>query len=136
MARNVDEIVRDMKQVIAELATILDYVNGSVSERPRKYDMADGTQSEEKALPTLQYYADGRQGGKRVPRKMLSAVNRRVENGRRRKVLLRRLDALAAEKTLAEIDAGVQKKTSRRSPAENCSRSGSPSKRRSRTPRA
>jgi len=136
MARKIDEIVRDMKQVIAELATIVDYVNGSVSERPRKYRAADGALSEEKALPTLQYYANGRQGGKRVPRKMLPSVNRRVENGKRRKGLLQRLDALAAEKTLAEIDAGVQKKTPRRSPEENCSRSGSPSTRRSRTPRA
>ena len=135
MSRKVEEIVREMKQVIAEIATIVDYVNGSVSERPRKYNKADGTQSEEKALPTLQYYANGKQGGKRVPRKMLASVNRRVENGKRRRKLLWRLDALAAEKTLAEIDAGVQKKTTLRSPERSCSRSGSRSKRHSRTPR-
>lgn len=130
MTRKVEEIVREMMHVIAEIATIVDYVNGSVSERPRKYNRADGSQSEEKALPTLQYYANGKQGGKRVPRGMLASVNRRVENGKRRKKLLQRLDALATEKTLAEIDAGVQKKTSRRSLEKSCSRSGSRSTRR------
>ena len=112
MSRAVEDIVKDMKKVSAEIATIVDYVNGSISERPRKYRKADGTGSEQKALPALQYYADGRQGGKRIPRKMLPSIRCRVENGKRRKALLQRLDALTAEKTLAEIEAGVQNASS------------------------
>lgn len=129
MSRPIADIATDMKKVIAELATIVDYVNGSISERPRKYRKADGSESEQKALPTLQYYADGKQGGKRIPRKMLPSVRRRVENGKRRKALLMRLDALAAEKTLAEIESGVQKKTTPRSAPTSSTRSGPRSKR-------
>ena len=43
MSRAVEDIVKDMKKVSAEIATIMDYVNGSISERPRKYRKADGT---------------------------------------------------------------------------------------------
>ena len=43
MSRAVEDIVKDMKKVSAEIATIVDYVNGSISERPRKYRKADGT---------------------------------------------------------------------------------------------
>ena len=93
--RSREEIEKEMRKVNAELATIVYYVNGSISERPRKYTRKDGSESEQKALPTLQYYAGGRQGGKRVPRKLL--------------------DELAAELTLVEIEEGVQKKTPRRS---------------------
>ena len=110
-----EEIEKEMRKVSAELATIVYYVNGSISERPRKYTKKDGSESEQKALPTLQYYADGRQGGKRVPRKLLPAMRQRIANGRRRKELLRRLDDLAAELTLVEIEEGVQKKPPRRS---------------------
>ena len=108
--RSREEIEKEMRKVSAELATIVYYVNGSISERPRKYTKKDGSESEQKALPTLQYYADGRQGGKRVPRKLLPAMRQRVANGRRRKELIRRLDELAAELTLVEIEEGVQKK--------------------------
>ena len=113
--RSREEIEKEMRKVNAELATIVYYVNGSISERPRKYTRKDGSESEQKALPTLQYYAGGRQGGKRVPRKLLPAMRQRVANGRRRKELLRKLDELAAELTLVEIEEGVQKKTPRRS---------------------
>ena len=98
--RSREEIEKEMRKVNAELATIVYYVNGSISERPRKYTRKDGSESEQKALPTLQYYAGGRQGGKRVPRKLLPAMRQRVANGRRRKELLRKLDELAAELTL------------------------------------
>ena len=108
--RRREEIEKEMRKASAELATIVYYVNGSISERPRKYTKKDGSESEQKALPTLQYYAGGRQGGKRVPRKLLPAMRQRVANGRRRKELLRRLDELAAELTLVEIEEGVQKK--------------------------
>ena len=110
-----EEIEKEMRKLSAELATIVYYVNGSISERPRKYTKKDGSESEQKALPTLQYYAGGRQGGKRVPRRLLPAMRQRVANGRRRKELLRKLDELAAELTLVEIEGGVQKKTPRRS---------------------
>ena len=115
--RSREEIEKEMRKASAELATIVYYVNGSISERPRKYTKKDGSESEQKALPlpTLQYYAGGRQGGKRVPRKLLPAMRQRVANGRRRKELIRRLDELAAELTLVEIEEGVQKKTPRRS---------------------
>lgn len=115
--RKLEEIEKEMRAVSAKIAVIVDYVNGSISERPRKYRKADGTESGQKALPTLQYYAAGRQKGQRVPRKMLPAMQRLVENGRRRKALLRRLDELAAERAVAMLKEGVQKKTSRRSRA-------------------
>ena len=99
--RSREEIEKEMRKASAELATIVYYVNGSISERPRKYTKKDGSESEQKALPTLQYYAGGRQGGKRVPRKLLPAMRQRVANGR--------------ELTLVEIEEGVQKKTPRRS---------------------
>lgn len=110
--RTREEVEREMREVSAELATITYYVNGSISERPRRYRRRGGGESEQKALPTLQYYAGGRQGGKRVPRALLPAMRRRVANGKRRKELLRRLDALAAELTLIEIGEGAAKKNS------------------------
>ena len=110
LMRSRGEIEKEMRKASAELVMIVHYVNGSISERPRKYTRKDGSKSEQKALPTLQYYAGGRQGGKRVPRKLLPAMRQRIANGRRRKELLRSLDELAAELTLVEIEEGVQKK--------------------------
>ena len=51
--RKREEIEEEMRKVSAELATIVYYVNGSISERPRRYTKKDGSESEQKALPTL-----------------------------------------------------------------------------------
>lgn len=119
-----EAILKDMDAVIAELAGIELYLEGSLQRHDVAYRKKDGTLVRHKATPSLQYPAgNGGQSRMRIPWKHVDFVEELLREGQRRKPLLARHRDLARELTTEAMRSGdtAQKKTprirpSRRSP--------------------
>ena len=103
------DLDRKINMAFAELATIGEFLLGSVRRTRARYVRKDGTVAYHKAQPIFTYTdaATGKQKKLRIREACFERVQQLIENGKRYRKAARTLNALMLERT---VSAEVKKK--------------------------
>ena len=91
-------------EIIAEMASITEFAEGSISSSSNSYAVKDGTRR--KAKPHWKFQSLGPRGKrkyKNIPAALVPKVRRLVENGRRYRKLEKEYARLVTEESLAAL---------------------------------